>query len=444
MPNINNYPPNVAYYVDADGNQVDVIDGPNQAIRVASVGSVGAGSDAFGRQRISTPFTLGDYKHLYGLDSNFVDYAVSGGTIAFQPNAACARLSTTGSSTSRLVHQTKSYHHYMPGKSQTILSSFNFYSPVANVTKRTGYFDDNNGIFLQQDGDGTLSFTVRSFVGGTVSNNKITQANWNVDKCDGTGLSGFSIDITKTQLFFTDFQWLGVGRVRCGFVHDGDTIIAHEFYNSNHLPTVYMSNPNLPVRCEISNGGTTSGGYMDQICSTVMSEGGYIEAGQDWAVTSPTLRVIAGGSTIPVLAIRLKNTFNSYDNRMIVKLGNVNVFTETGNIKYRIIKLTGSSQLTGATWVDVGTGSGIQYNATATAFTGGDELDNGWAAAAVNGGNKAGGAPNSNLPSTTKKNYIVQNYASNDSEIYLIAVTNLDASNTSTNVGIGLQWKEIY
>jgi hypothetical protein len=86
----------------------------------------------------------------------------------------------------------------------------------------------------------------------------------------------------------------------------------------------------------------------------------------------------------------------------------------------------------------------VQYNATATAFTGGDELDNGWAAAAVNGGNKAGGAPNSNLPSTTKKNYIVQNYASNDSEIYIVAVTNLGASNSSTNVGIGLQWKEIY
>lgn len=444
MPNINNYPPNVAYYVDVDGNQVDVIDGPNQAIRVATIGSVGAGSDAFGRQRISAPFTLGDYKHLYGLDPNFTDYIISGATISFQPSAACARLSTAGVSNSRIVHQTKYYHHYMPGKSQTILSSFNFYSPVTNVVKRTGYFDDNNGIFLQQDGDGTLSFTIRSFVGGTVSNNKVTQANWNVDKCDGTGFSKFHIDITKTQLFFTDFQWLGVGRVRCGFVHDGDTIIAHEFYHSNNTPTVYMSTPNLPVRCEVVNGGTTSGGYMDQICSTVISEGGYVEAGQDWAVINPTLRSLAGGSTLPVIAIRLKNTFNGYDNRMIVKLGNFNVFTDSENIKYKLIKLNGISQLTGATWTDVGAGSGIEYSVNATAFTGGDEIDNGFAGAAVNGGNKAGGAPAAELPSNAKKNYIVQSYASNDSEIYVVAMTGLGPSNTTTNVGVGLQWREIY
>lgn len=397
--------------------------------------------DAFGRGRVSMPYTLGDYKHLYGLDPNFVDYSVNGGAVAFQENKACARLSTTSNSSSRVVHQTKFYHHYMPGKSQVILSSFNFYSATANVTKRTGYYDDDNGIYLEQAGDGTLSWVIRSFVTGAAVERRFTQSQWNKDKCDGTGTSGFNIDTTKTQLAWIDFQWLGVGRVRCGFVHDGEYVFAHEFNNSNNLATVYISNPNLPVRCELLNTGTTAGAYFDQICSTVMSEGGYVESGTDWAVTN-TLRVLTSGSTLPIMAIRLKNTFRTYKNRMIVRMGNLNMFSDGENIKWRLIKLPDSSQLTETTWTSVDADSGIEYNVDATAFTDGDEIDNGWVGASTQGSQKAGGSPGSNIPSSAKKNYIVQNYDSTDSEIYVVVATNLGAQ--STNVGVGMQWREIY
>jgi hypothetical protein len=240
-----------------------------------------------------------------------------------------------------------------------------------------------------------------------------------------------------------DFQWLGVGRVRVGFAHDGEFVLAHTFNGSNDLAVVYMSNPNLPVRCEITNTGTTTGGYMDQICSSVMSEGGYVEAGQDWAVTNPTLVALAASTTLPVMAIRLKNTFKTYSNRMIVRVGNVNVFSSGTNIKWKLIKLPDDSQLTGGSWVDVDSDSGVQYNVTATAYTDGDEIDNGWVGASTQGSQKAGGAPSSNLPSTAKKNYIVQNFDSSNSEIYIVAITNLDGSQ-STDVGIGIQWREIY
>lgn len=397
--------------------------------------------DAFGRGRVSMPYTLGDYKHLYGLDPNFIDYKVNGGNVTFQTNQACARLSTTSNTTSRVVHQTKFYHHYMPGKSQVILSSFNFYAATANVTKRTGYFDDNDGIYLEQSGNGTLTWVVRSFVTGTPVERRFTQSQWSEDKCDGTGPSGFNIDITKTQLIWIDFQWLGVGRVRCGFVHDGQYVLAHEFNNSNNLATVYLSNPNLPVRCEMLNTGVTTGAYFDQICSTVISEGGYVEAGQDWAVTN-TPRLLTSGSTLPIMAIRLKNTFRTYQNRMIVRMGNLNMFSDGENIKWRLIKLPDSSQLTETTWTSVDDDSGVEYNVDATAFTDGDEIDNGWVGASTQGSQKAGGSPNSNIPSSAKKNYIVQNYDSTNSEIYVVVATNLGAQ--STNVGVGMQWREIY
>jgi len=399
-------------------------------------------TDAFGRIRMSSPFTLGDYKHLYGLDPNFVDYLVNGGTVAFQPNKACARLTTSNDPSSRVVHQTKFYHHYMPGKSQQILSSFNFYAATPNVTKRTGYYDDNNGIYFEQAGDGTLSWVIRSYITGAPQEVRKTQSEWNIDSCNGQGGSQFSLDITKTQLSFIEFQWLGVGSVTVGFVHEGSFIPCHIFHHSNNLSTVYMSTPNLPVRCEIVNTGATTGAYFDQICSTVASEGGYVEAGIDWAVTSPALKTIAAGATSPIIAIRLKTAFRTYANRMIVRMGNLKMFSDGDSIKWRLLKLPNSTFLNDTTWTDVDDDSGVQYNVDATTWTDGDELDNGWVGASTQGSQKAGGAPASNLPSEAKKNYIVQNYDSTDSEIYLIVATNIGAQ--STNVGAGLQWREIY
>lgn len=415
-----------------------------------------AGVDAFARQRVSEPYTLGDYKHIYGIDPNFLQQTANGGTIAYQANKACARLTTSSASNSSVIHQSKFYHHYMPGKSQLILSSFNYYSATTNVRKRTGYFDDNNGIFFEQAGDGTLAIVLRSYVTGSPVDTKISQfggvygagdTGWNYDACAGgsggsLNPSGFTLDITKTQLLMVDFQWLGVGRVRVGFAHNGQFVLAHTFNGSNDLATVYMSNPNLPVRCEIVNTGTTTGAYMDQICSSVMSEGGYVEAGQDWAVSNPTLRTLAAGTTLPIMAIRLKNTFNSYLNRIIARAGNINVFSSGENIKWKLIKLPDVSQLTGGSWTSVDADSGVEYNVAATAYTDGDEIDNGWVGASTQGSQKAGGAPGSNQPSAAKKNYIVQNYDSSNSEIYIVTATNLGAQ--STDVGVGIQWREVY
>lgn len=400
--------------------------------------------DAFNRLQVSSPYTLGDYKHLYGLDPNFIDYVRNGGNVTFRINETAARLTSNDNPSCRVIHQTKFYHHYMPGKSQAILTSFNFFSNVANVTKRTGYFDDNDGMFLEQDGNGNLYFVLRSYVTGTPQERRISQADWNGDHCDGTGLSGFNIDVTKTQLAYFDFQWLGVGRVRCGFVHKDEYVVAHTFYNSNNLPNVYMANPNLPVRCEIKNEGITTGGYFDQICSTVISEGGYVEAGQDWATASPNLVNVTSGQTKPILAIRLTNNFRLYKNRMIVRMGNLNMFSDGENIQWNLIKLPGKAYITAnsISWTNVNTNSGIEYSGNVLAYTDGEIIDVGFVAAATQGSQKTAGSPGSNLPSAAKKNYIVQNFDATDSEIFLVTAKNLGAS--STNVGAGMQWREIY
>jgi len=207
----------------------------------------------------------------------------------------------------------------------------------------------------------TLNWVIRSYTGNTANESnvvttingvpytyqrRVPQSDWNVDKCDGTGLSGFNLDITKTQLTYTDFQWLGVGRVRCGFVHNGKVIIAHEYLHSNVLDEVYIANPNLPVRCEIRNTGAGTGGSMDQICSTVASEGGYIESGIDFAITANNRSTATPSATeLPLVAIRLKNDFQGFPNRISVRLNQIALHAETNSIVYEVRKLANTSFL---------------------------------------------------------------------------------------------------
>lgn len=403
-------------------------------------GSLSSAHDAFGRQRVSEPFTLGDYKHTYGQVDLFINSASGDGTIISNVNRASTIMSVT-SSNSLALHQTKMYHHYMPGKSQEILSSFIFGAPISGSTKRTGYFDDYNGIFFEQDATGSLNFVIRSATNGTgsITEHRVKQENWNVNTLLGGPVV---LDISKAQLFYIDFQWLSIGRVRCGFVFKGITVICHTFDHSNVTNVAYMQNPNLPVRCEIRNSLTTAS-YMEQICSTVMSEGGYAEAGRAFSISSDTLRALSSGSTLPVLAIRLKNSFGGLPNRAFLRVQNASIFTDQQTIRYTLNKLQSGSMLTtSSAWTSVDDTSVVEYNTSATAYTDGKTLLSGFIGANSLNPTQANPNAGSQTGVNNKQNYLVQNYTSTDSEIYVLVAKNM--TGTSTNVGASLLWSEVY
>ncbi len=79
------------------------------------------------------------------------------------------------------------------------------------------------------------------------------QSDWNIDRCDGTGKSGYTLDPTKMQMFYMDYSWYGAGFVRWGFrALDGDIIYAHKIPNNNQNTEAYMRSGNLPARYEVN------------------------------------------------------------------------------------------------------------------------------------------------------------------------------------------------
>ena len=300
----------------------------------------GTNLDAFGRLRVSDTHTLADYSHIYGEEVELLTSTSGSGSKTLRANESSIRLSVGTGNGDYVIHQSRMHHHYMPGKSQLALMSFVFGTARANTVKRVGLFGEEDGVYVQQAGDGTLQFVKRTSISGSVvDETPINQANWNVDKCDGTGVSGFDLEVTATQLFFCDYQWLGVGRLRVGFVHDGEFIVAHEFLHSNELATVYWRNPNLPIRCEIRNTGVAVGtAYMDQICSTVMSEGGYIESGVNFSQYVENLLLVKGSPAAAkcLLAIRLKDTYQTLPNRSIVRLTDLNILSDGASIVFEL------------------------------------------------------------------------------------------------------------
>lgn len=407
-----------------------------------------ASVDAFGRQRVADLFTLADYSHIYGEETELLTKTVDSGFITFVPEQAKAILSVGTGINDSVIHQSRMYHHYMPGKSQLTFQSFNFLGVSSGTNKRIGLFDDFNGIYFQLSGDGTLSFGLRSNVSGQVTNEMVNQTNWNIDKCNGSGPSAFNIDLTKTQLFYSDYQWLGVGRVRVGFVHDGNTIIAHEFYNSNYKDAVYWRSPSLPVRSQIAKYATGFSGSMDQICATVLSEGGYNEAGVDFSARNTGPIDVPRTGKIPVLAIALKTGYINYPNRSIVRPLNVNCVTLTGPIVYEFWRLPSTGSIIGGNWISVNNESVCLYNPTATSvnYSSGIMINDGFVAAGGVGVGNRGPAQTAiaNI-SSAKRGYISQNIDSTDSNIFLIVASGIDSVTNNiypSATFASIQWRE--
>ena len=336
-------------------------------IRTTS-GASPTSNDAFGRLRVSNPLTLFDSFHRYNDNGKINTYTNGTASAVANTNAGLIEC-TVGTDTGDAVYrESTKVFAYQPGKSLQILTTFVMVPGKENLRQRIGYFDTQNGVFLEQEGT-TLRFRIRSYVTGSITYESVDQANWNVDPLNGNGISTKVLDITKAQILFFDVEWLGVGSVRCGFVIDGQFVLAHIFNHANIITGTYMTTACLPVRMELENTGPTDRPSLyKQICSTVISEGGYALTGTPLSIghTLNAPYTLASPNTVyPIFSMRLKS--NRFGAIVLPKNYSVGL---TGNNNFRFMIIIGGVT-TGGTWVSAGTTSSVEYNLTATSITGG-------------------------------------------------------------------------
>lgn len=342
-------------------------------------------ADAFGRLRVSNPLTLFDSSHRYRDNGLWNTATASGGAAVFSANEGLVNLNVDTTNGSEVIRETSKVFSYQPGKSLLVLNTFVMAPAQSKMRQRIGYFGVNNGIYIEL-ASSTLAFVERSIVTGVVTETRISQfggaygpndTGWNVDKLDGNGPSRVTLDITKAQIFFMDIEWLGEGTVRLGFVIDGNFILCHKFNHANKIASTYITTASLPIRYEITNLDTMANpSTLKQVCSTVISEGGYELRGAQQAIGTPIATPItfaAPSTYYPVVGLKL--TATKLDAIVILTAISILGLGNGKNYAWRIVQ---GGTITGGAWVPVGADSAVEYNLTGTSAAGGRVLAQGY------------------------------------------------------------------
>lgn len=402
--------------------------------RIGAANPSGVAVDSFGRARGSQPFTLFDSFSRYEDNGKFSTANTATATYSFDANTATTSLTVDTTSGAKVQRETTRVFAYQPGKSLLVLNSFVMNTAQANLAQRVGYFNDLNGIFFEQIGT-TVRFGIRSNVSGSVEHDYVDQANWNKDTLLGavnTSPSQLTLDLTKAHIFWCDIEWLGVGSVRCGFVINGQFVHCHTFHHANLIASTYMTTACLPVRYEIENTGTTAASAtLKQICTSVISEGGYElrGKGRSYGQEPNTQRSLAtAGTYYPVISLRLKS--DKLDGIVIPKDANMAPIN-SAVYKYKLVV---GATITGAAWTSVGTDSCVEYDANnASTMAGGTTLSSGL----FNATNQA--ASSIKLDGDLFKFQLERNGLTSTPTVLTLAVT---AGTNSSNVVGTIDWQE--
>jgi len=371
--------------------------------------------DSFGRLRVSNPVTLFDSQNRYQLNSKFFSNLIGIGTsVNYNQASSSTNLFVTSNINDFVARESRYVFNYQPGKSLLTMSTFVMNPAKSGLVQRVGYFGTENGYYIQV-GSNTSPTTLysnvyiveRSNTLGTVSETIVAQPDWNVDKLNGSGASGKTLDITKSQIFYADTEWLGVGSVRIGVVIDGTFINCHTFNHANILPYTYTTTACLPLRYEIFNKAATSGtSNLIQICSTVLSEGGY-EPKEALYVQSNVTSTTLSATLKPLCSIRL--AAGRLDAIAVLKQIAVAVSGINDVARWSVI-LNGT--LTGVNWRSHADSTNVQIDDSSTAISGGRVIESGFAQS---------GAGSTLLPATFFEAQLGRNSFTQTSDIITLA-----------------------
>lgn len=346
--------------------------------------------DAFGRFRVSQPYTLFDSFHRYQDNGRISQYTTGTSTSTHSLTEGLITMSIGTGTSDAIYRESSKIFSYQPGKSLLILQTC--VMGLAQPGKRTrfGYFDTSNGFYLERNGTEIYFVRRSTSITGSMSETRIAKADWNLNKLDGTDASKITLNLDVAQILYTEIEWLGVGSVVQGFVINAQFVPCHRWDWANHPGSTssYMTTACLPVRAELENTtATTATSTMKIICTSVISEGGYELRGRSRSVghlvSSPYL--LGTKDTIyPIFTMRLKS--GRLNGIVLPKNFTIGI-DKSANYRYTIVV---GGTTSGGTWVDAGASdSSVQYNLTATSVTNGNIVEMGY----INASNQASISP---------------------------------------------------
>jgi len=322
--------------------------------------------DAFGRARVSAPYTLFDSTMRYDKrPDQWFDKITGSGTSTFLTNQSSVAMTTTTASGDTVLRRTKQNFPYQAGKSMMVLQSFAGTAPTAGLIQEVGLFNDYNGVMVRASGT-TVQFVIRNYSSGSIVEDVVNQSDWNLNTLS-------DLDFSKAQIFAADLEWLGVGRVRCGFVINGEIIYCHEFNHYNALTSVYMTTAILPLSYRIHNASAqASGRTLKHICCSILSEGGYEPDGAIYSVSHDLGSVPNTSGERITAGIRMAS--GRTDNVILP----VRISTTTASSDVVLWRLRLNPTISGATWRPADNGRGNVETISGGTVSGGTVVDSGF------------------------------------------------------------------
>lgn len=395
--------------------------------------------DGANRLKVSEVHHIFENKNIFTLNDNemLTEMSATGASVTHLPDESSVELKVTAASGKFAIRQSYRYMPYIPGSSQGITMTGVLGQGKEFITRRIGYFDNDNGVFFEL-ADSTFRVVKRSSTSGSAVDVSINQSQWNLDRLDGNGASGFTLNTALAQIFMIDFLWLGTGQIRFSVQIDGLTIPCHSINNANVLNLVYMTTPSLPIRYEIRTTGVPTGDtILKEICCSVISDAGQILPGYEFS-SSNLVTTRAVTTRLPILAVRLKNTYSGKSNRRTMRILRTAAYAITNDAVFEVVHLHGISAVTG-TFNDVDSvGSGVEFSTNVTSITAADEhLINVIYVPAGLGSSAQ--STISQLEFINFHSFANQNFDSTSSEYFAVYATSFSGT---SNVSTSLSWIE--
>lgn len=333
------------------------------------------------RRKVST-FELTDFATFTNSkDPDIFDDQITGtASSTHDPYLGMVKLEVGSSVGDEVIRQTRRVQRYLPGRQNEFSVTVLFGTPTVGIRRRVGMFDELNGFYFEDSGDGNYRCVLRRNTAGGVLLESYTRDEWNVDKLDGTGPSGIVADPINIQHISIEYEWYGAGQIEWNFIIDNNKFPIHRINHANREGHTWSSAGAAPARVELTNIGGAAGTHtFYQGAHSLSSEGTTALLGKQKSISNAlTGKTLQTARTFyPLVAIRLKTTaLNSVvvpDEYSGATLDNTNVFVRT---------IEGAT-VTGGTWISYSDDSPVEYNLTATSYTGGTIIQTVF----VNGGN---------------------------------------------------------